>query len=160
MQRVGDARDAVHQVVKAGKDEGLPRGARRATGVRHRDGAMDVPAREVSAIGPATQAISVKACISMFRQMMLASGAGMHRTLGGRDGLAVACACLSVDEKSAAGRVRAWPICQVRARVRYLPECRCVPHRGRAAAMRNDGAGIRVPVAFIHEGLIHGKRDA
>ncbi|SOT40356.1 conserved hypothetical protein [Burkholderia cenocepacia] len=99
--RVGDARDAVHQVVKAGKGEGVPRGALRETGTCHCDGAIDG-----AATGPATQAMSVKACISMFRQMMVASGAGMHRTLCGRDGLAVACACLSVDEKHAAGRVR------------------------------------------------------
>ncbi|WP_244136140.1 hypothetical protein [Burkholderia sp. BCC0801] len=102
--RVGTARDAGHQVVKAGKGEGLPRGALRETGTRRRDGAI-----AVSATGPATQAMSVKACISMFRQMMVASGAGMHRTLRGRDGLAVACACLSVDEKHAAGS-RAEPV--------------------------------------------------
>ncbi|ACA91757.1 hypothetical protein Bcenmc03_2596 [Burkholderia orbicola MC0-3] len=99
--RVGDARDAVHQVVKAGKGERLARRALGETGARHRDGAMDV-----AATGPATRAMSVKACISMFRQMMWASGSGMHRTLRGCDGLAVACACLSVDEKHAAGRVR------------------------------------------------------
>lgn len=77
MQRVGDARDALHQVVKAGKGDGLPRGALRETGTRHRDGAIDV-----AASGAATRAMSVKACISMFRQMVLASGSGMHRTLG------------------------------------------------------------------------------
>ncbi|ALX10977.1 hypothetical protein P350_05165 [Burkholderia cepacia JBK9] len=107
--RVGDAYGAVHQIVKAGKDEVLDRRARGGTAVRHRDGAIEVPAREVAATGPAMREMSAKACISMFRQMMFASGSGVHRTLGWRDGFAAACACLSVDEKCAA-RSRAAPV--------------------------------------------------
>ena len=38
-------------------------------------------AREAAAAGQVRRAMSVKACIAMFRQMMFASGSGMHRVL-------------------------------------------------------------------------------
>ncbi|OXJ00226.1 hypothetical protein CFB41_13650 [Burkholderia sp. AU33803] len=64
--------------------------------------------------GRVTRVMSVKACIAMFRQMMFASGSGMHRARCASQRVCRhARACLSVVEKTG-GRSRAAPVHSVR----------------------------------------------
>ncbi|ORT83611.1 hypothetical protein B7G54_22250 [Burkholderia puraquae] len=112
--RAGDTRSAVHQIVKADKGGVPDRRTRGGADARQRGGAVEAAARDAAMAGRVTQAMSVKACISMFRQMMFASGSGMHRKLCARQRVCRrARACLSVDEKTG-GRSRAAPVHSVR----------------------------------------------
>ncbi|WP_201260403.1 hypothetical protein [Burkholderia catarinensis] len=103
----------MHQIVKADKGDAPDRRARGDPKARHGDGAVEAAPRDAATAGRVmrvtrmTRAMSVKAGISMFRQMMFASGSGVHRTLrAGRRVCRRARACLgSVDEKRAADRL-------------------------------------------------------
>lgn len=107
-------RRAVHQIVKAEKGGVPDRRTRGETDARQGGGTVEAVARDAATAGRVMRTMSVKACISMFRQMMFASGSGTHRALCARQRVCRrARACLSVDE-NAGGRSCPVPVQPVR----------------------------------------------